>query len=626
MPLLFYLPFWIGALWLLIALWRWQSLIKYWQQPSSRITNTIAIGCAIGLYIHFSGKIGIDAALGLLTCTFVLKIVEARSIRDGQLIIFIGFLTTSTHFLLLQTIAAAFYALICCGFLISSWRRLYLNRNKSMKEIVKRNVSVFLQVVPIMLILFLLIPRFPPLWTMPGKKTPTTGFSEQLSLGDLSQLVRNYEAAFRVSFTTETRPETKELYWRGFILDKFDGRTWSPTDKGSIIKTKKISNMSSSLLSYEIIFEPHGYRWLFSLDRPMRINSRQASVGITEQGLVKSDYIIRERMQYQVTSDLQYSNNYPPANAEPEKNLQLPANGNPQTTAMVNSWLQQQLTPEAIINEMQKKISRDFRYTLQPPVLSQESIDDFLFNSKQGFCEHFASSFAFVMRKAGIPARVIVGYQGGVWNNIENYLLVTQADAHAWVEVWQDKRWRRIDPTAFVAPNRIESGIDQALTQADQTLLSRRWQESSLLRELQQRWDAAGYTWQRFVLNYDNQYRENLLHSLMGKYNPWRLMLILLGLVVGGAILLSIILRIRNRSSYPEQEKVVTLLEKKLSKRGYNRHPGETTTAFCKRVATQEPQLRQQLMLISREVEKSIYASTDLNLYQLKKLIRVLHT
>jgi protein-glutamine gamma-glutamyltransferase len=589
MPLLFYLPVWIGILWLLIAIWRWQSLVRYWQSPGSRITNTIAIGCAIGLYINFFGKIGIDAALGLLTCTFFLKILEIRSIRDGQLIIFIGFLTTSTHFLLSQTIAAAFYALICCTFLIGSWRRLYLNRSKSLRDIFKQNLSVFLHAIPIMLILFLLIPRFPPLWTMPGKKTPTTGFSEELSPGDLSQLVRNYEVAFRVSFTSDTKPESRELYWRGLVLDSFNGRSWRSTDKGEIAKAKK-NTASSQSLSYQIIFEPHGHRWLFSLDRPVRASSRQGSINITEQGLIKNDYIVREPMQYQVTSDLQYSNNHPPLNSEPEKNLQLPTNTNPQTTAMVNNWLQQQLTAKEIIQEMQNKITREFRYTLQPPVLGQDSVDDFLFNSKQGFCEHFASSFAFVMRRAGIPARVIVGYQGGTWNNIENYLLVTQADAHAWVEVWQDNRWKRIDPTAFVAPNRIESGIDQALTQDDQTLLSRRWQQSSSwIRELQQRWDAAGYTWQKFVLNYDNQYRENLLHSLLGKYNPWRLMLVLLGIVVGIAILLSIIIRVRNHSHYPEQEKVVTLLEKKLSKRGYNRQPGETMSAFCKRISTTAP-------------------------------------
>jgi protein-glutamine gamma-glutamyltransferase len=623
MPLLLHLPFWIGILWFLIAIWRWQSLIKNWPLLNSRITNTLAIACAIGLYINFSGRVGIDAALGLLACTFVLKILEIRSIRDGQLIIFIGFLTTATQFLLSQTMSAAFYALICCGFLISSWQRLYLNRTKSIKEIFKRNLSVLIQSIPIMLILFLIIPRFPPLWVMPTKKAPTTGFSDELSPGDLSQLVRNYEAAFRVSFLSNEPPESRELYWRGLILDDFNGRTWRAADKDRIVKSNNNSG-SSKLLSYQIILEPHGHHWLFSLDRPTKINSNQSSVGITQQGLAKSHDLVRERLQYEVTSDLQYSINNPSSNTEAEKNLQLPVNTNPQTLAMVKIWIEHQLTAQQIISEMQNKIANEFHYTLQPPALGQDSVDDFLFKTKQGFCEHFASSFAFVMRSAGIPARVIVGYQGGTWNDIENYLLVSQADAHAWVEVWINNHWQRIDPTASVAPNRIEAGIDQALTQDDQVLLSRRWQKTPWLWQLQKRWDAAGYNWQKFVLNYDNQYREDLLNSILGKHSPWYLALAFLGSAIIAVILLMLVLRFKNRAIYLEQEKVVILLEKKLIKRGYNRHPGETTSAFCNRVAKEEPQLRQQLMLISREVEKSIYASTDLNLYQLKKLIRVL--
>lgn len=622
MPLLLHLPLWIGILWFLIALWRWQSLVRYWRSPGSRITNTVAIACAIGLYINFSGRVGIDAALGLLVCTFVLKFFEIRNIRDGQLIIFIGFLTTATQFILSQTIAAAFYALICCGFLINSWQGLYLNRTASFKNILKRNGKILFQSIPIMLILFLVIPRFPPLWVMPTKKTPTTGFSEELSPGDLSQLVRNYEAAFRVSFLSGNQPPAKDLYWRGLILDNFNGRSWRAENKSPLIKPKKNST-TTALLAYEIMLEPHGHHWLFSLDRPIQTRSNQTSVGITQQGLVKSNELIRERVQYQVTSDPQYPANADYSTAEPEKNLQLPLNSNPQTLTMVKIWLQQGLTTQQIINEMQNKIAGEFRYTLQPPALGQNSVDEFLFKTKQGFCEHFASSFAFVMRAAGIPARVIVGYQGGAWNDIENYLLVSQADAHAWVEVWVNNRWQRIDPTAFVAPNRVESGIDQALTQDDQVLLSRRWQKSPWLWQLQKRWDATGYAWQKFVLNYDNQYREDLIHSLLGKYDPWRLGLFLLGIMAIIIVIFSLILRFKSRRLYSEQEKVVTLLEKKLIKRGYNRQPGETMTAFCNRVAKMEPQLQQQLMLISQEVEKSIYASNDLSLYQLKKLIRI---
>lgn len=618
-PLLVHIPLWICGLWMGVALWRWQVLREKWFAPHKYLITLITISCALGLYVNFTGRVGMDAALALLICTFILKILEMRNLRDAQLVVFIGFIATATQLLLSQTILAAIYAMLCCGFLISSWRGMYLHRDKPIKQSVKRNLSIFFQSVPIMLVLFIVLPRIGPLWTMPDDQVPKSGFSENLSLGDLGNLVRNHDAAFRVSFDEE-KPNNSDLYWRGLVLNQFDGKTWTHNDSTSL--RSESQNKSTNLLSYKIILEAHGYQWLFALSQPETINAEKIPLRINRDGLIRSPEIIRQRLQYEVKSGVSPEIYQELSDADREMLLGLPQNTNPQTQQMVAQWLAQGLTAEDIIAEMQNKITREFSYTLQPPALGNNVIDDFLFNTKQGFCEHFASSFAYVMRSAGVPTRVVVGYQGGTWNEIENYLLVSQADAHAWVEVWIDNYWQRIDPTAFVAPGRVETGIDEALTQNDQQLLSRRWQQSPWLWQLQKRWDAASYVWYKFVINYDNDNQKRFLDNILGGSDPWRLAFGLIGLMLITAALLTCIFWYRNRKQFSaEYEKFVYSLEKKLKKRGYDRYNGESISAFCRRVGSREIVLKDTLNQLAKEAERILYAAPDSDLANIKMLI-----
>ena len=474
-----------------------------------------------------------------------------------------------------------------------------------------------------MMVLFIVLPRIGPLWTMPDDRVTTSGFSEDLSPGDLSQLVRDHKAAFRVSFD-DKKPQPNDLYWRGLVLNQFDGRTWTHNSETNSLRSEPQSHADNSI-SYKIILEAHGYKWLFALGQPINVDTERKTLRINRDNLIKSPEIIRQRLQYDVKSNITDEIYQELTQTDLGIYLRIPNNTNPQTQKMVAQWVQQELTAEEIIAEMQNKITTEFTYTLQPPALGNQVIDDFLFNSKRGFCEHFASSFAFVMRSAGIPARVVVGYQGGTWNEIENYLLVSQADAHAWVEVWMNNHWRRIDPTAFVAPGRVESGIDEALTQNDQELLTRRWQQSPWLWQLQKRWDAASYVWYKFVINYDNENQKRFIENILGGNDPWRLALGLIGLMLLAAILISSIFWFRNRKQFAtEYEKIIYILDKKLKKRGHIRHNGESLTAFCRRVTSHEPTLAIQLTNISKEIEISLYSNDQLQLTVLEKLIRKL--
>lgn len=617
-PVLLELPIWISGVWMAIAFWRWQVLRDKWQAPGKRLTIFVTLMTALALYIQFAGKVGVDAAIALLTCTFVLKTLELRNLRDGQLLIFLGFIEIAVQLMLSQGMGSGLYALGCCALLIGSWRTLYLNRPKPVSQSLKRALGLFVQAMPVMLIMFVLLPRIGPLWSLPNNKVEQTGFSDSLSLGGLSSLVQNHEAAFRVSFDGE-KPEQNQLYWRGLLLNQFDGEKWTYKRESNSFSNPPADN---STLDYEIIQEPHGYRWLFSLGHVRQANSQTGSVRITKDGLIRNNEILVQRLQYKVSSWYKNASVAELSENDRQLNLQLPDGFNPETKKMVDEWLAQGFTSHQIIEAMYRKISREFSYTLQPPALGRNSIDEFLFTTRQGFCEHYASSFVFVMRSAGIPSRLVVGYQGGEWNEIEDYLLVSQADAHAWAEVWLDNRWQRFDPTSAVAPNRIQTGIDQALTQQDQDLLSRRWQQTPWLWAIQKRWDAASYAWQKFVLNYDNQDREGLLQTALGGADPWRIGLGLIALACIAAFLLAAQHWWKQRPIYHSQsEKLIAQLKNRLHHYGYQIHPGESLSAFCRRVASREPDLNHNLTQIAKEAEHILYASPDSDLDAMRKLI-----
>jgi transglutaminase-like putative cysteine protease len=617
-PVLLELPIWISGLWMAIAIWRWQILRDKWPAPGKMLVTSITLITALILYVQFSGKVGVDAALALLTCTFVLKTLEIRRLRDAQLLIFLGFFEVAVQLMLSQRMASGLYAFACCVFLIGSWRTLYLNRPKPLKQSLARAFGLFLQAIPVMLILFLLLPRIGPLWSLPNAQVQQTGFSDSLSLGELSSLVQNYEAAFRVSFADE-KPDQNQLYWRGLLLNHFDGKQWT-YQRGS--GSAQAATSDGTSLEYEVIQEPHGYRWLFSLGHANKAESQTGHLGITKDGLIRNDEILVQRLQYKVSSWYQNASVAELTETDKQLNLQLPEDFNPATQQMVKEWLAEGLTPEQIIDKYFQKISRDFSYTLQPRALGKHAIDEFLFTTQQGFCEHFASSFVFVMRAAGIPARLVVGYQGGIWNDVEDYLLVSQADAHAWAEVWVDNRWQRFDPTAAIAPDRIQTGIDQALPQQDKNLLSRRWQQTPWLWAIQKRWDAASYAWQKFVLNYDNQDREGLLKTMLGGTDPWRIGLGLIALACLIAVSLSLHYWWQQRPVYNSAtEKIIARLKNRLQDYGYQMHPGESLSAFCRRVASREPKLKDKLMQTAKEVERILYASPDADPEKLKELI-----
>ncbi len=627
LPILINMPIWIWLVWAITAFWRIQMYRGHWGAPKFFVKAVLAFICIAGLYVSYSGKTGTETMVGMLVCAFSLKLLEVNSRRDAQLLILIGFITCSTQLLFSQTPLAALYALGTCLVLLASWRALYLTQPQTVKQQLQRAGAMLLHTLPVMLVLFIVIPRIGPLWAIPNQQTAKTGFSDSLSPGDLSKLVQSKEPAFRVEFES-TAPNPANLYWRGLIMDKFDGRQWHLREGWSSYAQQNTLEkaIKTDIIRYSIIAEPHGQHWLFSLMTPLNAEASSNRIRIGSDSLLMARYPLAQRLRYQVTTALTIRWEEPQTLSRTEQvgNLQLPPDINPQARALAKSWQDQGMNDTQIVAAALGLFNQEFTYTLQPPTLGANSVDEFLFLSKRGFCEHFASSFSFLMRAAGVPTRVVVGYQGGRWNDVENYLLVSQADAHAWAEVWIDgKGWQTIDPTAAVAPERIEQGIDEALNEDDQRLVNNRWQSSPLLLTLQKHWDAAGYAWQRWVLSYDNEAQEGLLSKLLGGSEPWRITLWLMGLgLIGAAIFAWVLLRAQRLAPTRPETQAFMLLERKLQQLGYRRHPSETVSQFLQRVSRKQPDYQHSLMAIAQQFEAIAYRNADNHLPRLQAAIR----
>ncbi len=620
-PLFFHLPLWLPVVWLICVGWRIQIYRGAWPFPSSSVKLLLGLVSIFGLAVSYFGFIGVEPMVAFLIVSFVLKLIEVSSEKDVLLVIYIAFIAIAAHFLFYQTIIIAIYSLFSCILVLTAWRGVFSSRKMGVWRQFGAAGVLFVQSIPVMLILFLLLPRLGSLWHVPlAKSTGVTGFSDSMSPGDISLLSQSNDPAFRVSFDSpEHVPAPHLRYWRGLVLDDFDGRKWKRVNNiktnvfrrsGFQRKRPTLEYDSASIQRYQVLLEPHQQLWLFTLMVPVNVTSSLMDVDIVDDYLAMSSRPIAGRTEYQVVSYRRYL-------AAPDKisntlrnqNLFLPEGENPRAKALVESWRAQGMNDEAIIAQALATYRDNFSYTLQPPVLGRNSVDQFLFETRQGFCEHFASSFTVLMRAAGIPSRVVVGYQGGVFNEQEQYMLIRQSDAHAWSEVWMpEKGWVRIDPTAVVAPDRIERGLTDSLSEEDQRLLSADLWSYSIVRALAQRLDAISFVWHKWVLSYDSNTQSSFLRVLLGGVEGWRVGLFFIGscAVLGFLYFLSLGVFSRVRYNSVEQALYFRYL-RVLERHGIPVLPGETPTQLAERVGELKPQWRSHVKLIAQLFNKAAY-------------------
>lgn len=625
-PLLWQLPQWLWGLWGLTLFWRYASEKNWVNRTAGVIKWLLAGGALLGWYFTFPHRSNTEAMVGLLVMSFTLKTIECQTHKDGLLLIFIGFIAVAAQFLFNQSLLTGFYGGLCLVALLLAWQSLYFGRKRPFKTRFTYAGILVLQALPLLLLLFVVMPRLSPLWKVPiPEGRGKTGFSDTLSPGDLGQLVKNGDTAFRVSFVAE-RPPSRDLYWRGLVLTQFDGRSWHRTPDGLDLFAEAPKSFEQ-LIDYSIVVEPHNQTWLFALATPVQVEGTGMKVKLHPEALIEADGTVFQRTQYKVVSarNLVYAQDSSLSTEELKLNLSLPDTGNPQARALAKMWQKAGFDTEQKISAALTLIQREFTYTLTPPVLGSDVIDEFLFLTKRGFCEHFASSFTFLMRAAGVPARVVVGYQGGKYNDPDPYLIVSQSDAHAWVEVWQQGLgWVMLDPTAAVAPNRIELGIDEALTVEERNLVGQGViSGNSWWLPVMKKWDSANFAWQRWVLNYDTEKQKNIFERLFGGSDWQSVIKGLAGLAILFAIGFALWLySLRTQAHSSLDAKLARPLYNKLIKQGFKPEQGESVMVFLNRVGEQRADYKIPAKYLAQLMERVIYAGDKEAVQKLRRAIR----
>ena len=579
------LPWWVDAMLAALFAWRAACALRLTPLPGRAVLLALALASMIGVYLGYRTIFGRDAGVTLLSLLLALKLMEARSRRDIFVLVFIAYFQTLTNFFYSQTIPTA--ALMLATVLVLTSALVTFNAPaRPILDSVGTAVRMLVQAVPAMLILFFLFPRVQgPLWGLPQDAyAGVTGLSDTMSPGSISRLSASDAIAFRVKFRDRVPPRAQR-YWRGPVLWDFDGQTWRA---GSVYLRREMQfEVSGAPVDYEVTLEPHNRNWLFALEMP---DHAPPNARFTSDYQLISLPPVRNRIRYELRS---YPNYLATGGGEPgdlAAALALPQRFNPRARALAREW-RETLGSDAAVLRRAIDFYRGarFEYTLQPPLLGANPVDEFLFDTKQGFCEHFASSFVYLMRAAGIPARVVTGYQGGEINTLDGYLVVRQTDAHAWAEVWlPGNGWTRVDPTAAAVPIRIESGITAAAPGgATLPLLVRTHMD--WLRDLRDGWDALANQWNQWVLGYNPDRQREMLTRLGVRQPDWQTMTMLLSWSLAAVLLAVALWLLRGmRRSDPVQRSWVRFCEK-LRRAGLERGGAEGPLDFAARAVEKLP-------------------------------------
>ncbi len=594
LPHLSHIAIWTLLIAAVATAFRMTIEIKRWPLPPKWVRVAVAFAALLGVLANFRTLNGIDAGTSLLIVMAGMKLLESSSVRDLTVVVFLSYFALFAAFLYNQNMMLLPYMVFTAWLLTATLMRIHQTEAMSIREAAGTTAKMFMQAVPLAVLLFLFFPRLPgQFWAVPPREKALTGLSEEMTPGDVSELSLSSAIAFRVKFQGEP-PPPRERYWRGPVLHHFDGRTWrrvaTPFTPQEIVS-------SGPGYRYRVSLEPQERNWIFPLDMVTGWNRERAYRTGDFQLFARQPQIA-----VLTSFDLESTPTYV-TSTEIRKDLRyfdtaIPKNRNTRTIELAKEMRERAGSDEAFIQSVLTKFgSEEFYYTLQPPALDLNAVDDFLFNSRRGFCEHFASAFTVMARSVGIPARVVTGYQGGEFNPMGGYFIVRQSDAHAWSEVWLDgKGWQRIDPTAAIAPERIERGLDAAISEQED-VPGRVLRQSALFSKARQAWDAANTFWNDQVVQFGEGQQRWLLEKLFIKDPRWEYLGVALVLaLVGffGALSAYLAWKFRPRSRDPVAH-VYEQLCRKLATLGVPRLPHEGPNDFVERAARARPELAAQL-------------------------------
>lgn len=610
------LPVWMFVVASGVFVWRINIMREVWRAPRSLVKVLLLSVTSALLYREYSQWFSLEPMLVLLLLSLTLKLLELRSERDIIFLIFVSYFAIACSFLFAQSVLHTLLALGAVVVTTTVLLQVY-HRQVSFVRLLGLACKILLQSALLASVMMLVLPRFNPLWSVPLQSdTAMVGMSDSMSPGAFDQLIKSDRLAFRVTFD-EQRITRDQMYWRGLVFDDFDGRRWQrsvPVAREVLFSKVGRSDVvtSASTVRYQVLMEATGHHWLYGVPRVV-ITPNGSDYIYTAQDEVLQKQVVSQRIQYSATS---YLHGVLPqailSSREYQRYTALPQSFNPKTRKQAQQWRYAVRNTEDYIDSVLTYYKNNFVYTLSPPTLGRHTVDDFLFSTQEGFCEHFASSFVVLMRSVGIPARVVVGYQGGEWDRDNTYLRVYQRDAHAWAEVWiEGQGWLRVDPTAAVASVRTEQGVAAALPQADRGLVGRSHYSFAWLRQLENQWQVMDYRWQSWVLSYDTQKQQSLLKKYVGDLTPLT-MLLLIFIPLCVAIIVICFSVFGYRAAWMSKEKKAFLaLQKTLARLGVEYQVGDTITHYCDTAIKKYPHLREPLSIIQNECNNIFYASSS---------------
>jgi transglutaminase-like putative cysteine protease len=596
LPHLAHLPPWISLLAAAAGGWRWVAAERGWPLPRAWLRVPLVLAAVIGVLASYRTLNGLDAGTALLAIMGGAKLLETRTARDLTVLVFIAWFLLYAALLREQSILLFPLMLGCAAFAAAALMRVHSGRvGESNLELAKRSSLMLVQALPLAVLLFLLLPRLPgPLWGVGAGHAGRSSLSEEMTAGDVSELSLSGDIAFRARFAGPLPPPAQR-YWRGPVLESFDGRSWRRLPDAAQPARPEV-RVTGTPIRYSVTLEPHDRRWVFALDLPSRWPRdtvvRGGSLDLLAVRPIRrvAGFALESHPRFVAVPEL--------APAQRRQALALPARDNPRARALAERWAAEHADPaDRVDAALQMFRAQPFAYTLTPPKLDRDPVDEFLFDTRRGFCEHYASAFAMLMRAAGVPARVVTGYQGGEFNPLGGYLLVRQSDAHAWTEVWLAGRgWVRVDPTAAVAPERIEGGLIDAVA-AGEPVPGRFYLETPWLGHAALLWDSVDDFWNERIVRYDAQRQAALLERLGASEPDWRVLGIGLAASVAAFFLaMSAYLGWRRRPPPVDwPARLHTEVAELLARHGVTRGPAEGPVHFLERAAAARPEFAPQL-------------------------------
>jgi transglutaminase-like putative cysteine protease len=589
-----HLPPWVSLLCVATLGWRASITLLGRRMPPGLVLMPIAALAMVGVLRTYHTLLGRDAGVAMLVLLVAFKMLEMHAKRDLYVVVFLCLFLALTNFFYSQSIGTALVMLVSVVALLATLVSFqYTGAVPPLRTRLLLAARMLAFAAPLALAMYVLFPRVQgPLWGMPGDAAGHSGLSDHMAPGQMSRLAQSSDTAFRVRFDGPV-PQQSQLYWRGPVLGAFDGTTWTrvpPRARRSHNRQALSLTVRGRPVRYQLTLEPTNTRWLFALEMPRQLPDISGNLAfVSSEFELTSAYPIETRTRYDIASYLDFNIGGIDQPEDGQEWLLLPYGHNPRAIA-AGLQLRHEPDPAKRVATVLRQFAREnYVYTLEPPLLGADSVDEFLYMTRAGFCEHYAGAFVFLMRAAGVPARVVTGYQGGELNPIDGYVTVRQSDAHAWAEVWLGRRgWVRVDPTAAVAPERVRRGLLEAIPprapfgiEGLGRLMQLEGERNSVLARLRFTFDAVNNGWNQWVLNYTPERQRGLIERLRSLLTDWRAPLALAAVC---AVLFALRLLRKHRERDPI-DALYSALCQRLGQLGLPRAQHEGPSAYAARVA-----------------------------------------